>query len=82
MSYTSYEEVIIRYPMIKTWAKTEVEVNSDLIYYGEMELNGRMASHFTVPFAARQSRKARNTFTRGQEQPLHRRHRRSKSGLT
>jgi len=52
MSYTDYEEVIIRYPMIKTWAKTEVEVNSDLIYYAEMELNGRMASHFSVPFAA------------------------------
>jgi len=52
MSYTNYEEVIIRYPVLKTWAKTPAEVNSDLIYYGEMELNGRLASHFTVPFSA------------------------------
>ena len=52
MSYTDYEEVIIRYPMIKTWAKTEIEVSSDLIYYAEMELNGRLASHFSVPFSA------------------------------
>jgi len=52
MSYTSYEEVIIRYPMLKSWGKTEIQVNSDLIYYAEMELNGRLASHFTVPFSA------------------------------
>lgn len=52
MSYTDYEEIIIRYPILETWAKTGIQVNSDLIYYAEMELNGRMASHFTVPFAA------------------------------
>ena len=52
MSYTNYEEVIIRYPILKNWAKTEIEVNSDLIYYGEMELNGLLASHFAVPFPA------------------------------
>jgi len=51
MSYTDYEEVIIRYPVLKTWAKTAIEVNSDLIYYAEMELNGRLASHFSVPFS-------------------------------
>lgn len=52
MSYVDYEEVIIRYPMIKTWAKTEAQVNSDLIYYAETELNSRLASHFSVPFSA------------------------------
>ena len=51
MSYTDYEEITIRYPILKTWGKTAPEVNSDLIYYAEMELNGLMATHFSVPFS-------------------------------
>jgi len=50
MSYADYNDVIIRYPIIASWGKTESEVSSDLIYFAEMELNGRLGSHFTVPF--------------------------------
>lgn len=52
MPYASYEEVITRYSILKTWGKSITEVSSDLIYFAEMELNGRMATHFTVPFSA------------------------------
>lgn len=49
--YVNYNDVIARYPIIKTWGKSETEVSSDLIYYAEMELNSRFASHFSVPFS-------------------------------
>jgi hypothetical protein len=51
MTYVDYEDVIARYSIIKTWGKSETEVTSDLIYFAEVELNGRLASHFSVPFA-------------------------------
>ncbi len=51
MSYASYEDVIARYPVLKDWGKQETDVNSDLIYYAEIELNGLLGTHFTVPFA-------------------------------
>ena len=51
MPYINYEDVIARYPVLKTWGKSETEVTSDLIYYAEMELNGRLAGHFSVPFS-------------------------------
>lgn len=51
MPYVDYEDVIARYSVLKTWGKSESEVTSDLIYYAEMELNGRLASHFSVPFS-------------------------------
>ncbi len=51
MAYVNYEEVIARYSILETWGKTETEVTSDLIYYAEMELNSRLASHFSVPFS-------------------------------
>jgi len=51
MAYVNYGEVIARYPLIETWGKSETEVNSDLIYYAEVELNGRLGSHFSVPFS-------------------------------
>ena len=50
MAYASYNDVIIRYPIVKTWGKTEAEISSDLIYYAEMELNSRLGTHFAVPF--------------------------------
>ncbi len=51
MAYVEYLDVIARYSVLKTWGKTETEVTSDLIYYAEMELNSRLASHFSVPFS-------------------------------
>ena len=52
MPYTTFAELIIRYPVTAKWAANTVDVSSDLIYYAEMELNGRLASHFSVPFSA------------------------------
>ena len=52
MPYITYDDLILRYPIISTWPGSETTVNSDLIYYGEMELNSRLAGHFTVPFSA------------------------------
>ncbi len=51
MTYVKYLDVIARYSILKTWGKSETEVTSDLIYYAEMELNSRLASHFSVPFS-------------------------------
>ena len=51
MAYVEFEEVIARYDILKSWGETETEVTEDLIYYAEVELNGRLASHFSVPFA-------------------------------
>ena len=52
MAYTSYNRVVNRYPVLKTWGQGKTEVNSDLIYYAEFELNGLLAPAFTVPFEA------------------------------
>lgn len=48
--YAGYEDVIARYPMMKEIAPSPAAVNSDFIYYAEIEINSRFASHFTVPF--------------------------------
>jgi len=52
MAYITYTELTNRYQVITTWNTSESIVTDDLIYYAEVELNGRLASHFTVPFAA------------------------------
>ena len=50
--YADYEDLILRYPVLENWGEIyEMDVNSALIYYAEVELNGRLASHFTVPFS-------------------------------
>ncbi len=50
MSYITYEEVIARYPVIESWGRQAMDVSSDLIYYAEVEINGLLGTHFTVPF--------------------------------
>lgn len=50
--YITYAELIERYDTLASWAGSEAAVNSGLIYYAEIELNSRMASHFSVPFSA------------------------------
>ena len=55
MPYATYDEVIRRYPLLESATgggdyTAESVVNSDLIYFAEMELNSRLASHFPVPF--------------------------------
>ena len=51
MAYITYQELINRYSSIATWNMSQSIVNSDLIYYAEIELNSRLGTHFTVPFA-------------------------------
>lgn len=50
--YITYADLVLRYDVLKTWADSQAEVNSGLIYYAEIELNSLMASHFSVPFSA------------------------------
>ena len=49
--YVTYDDVVIRYPVVKTWGSNETEVNSGLIPFAEADLNSRLAPAFTVPFS-------------------------------
>ena len=50
--YITYAELITRYSIIATWNGSQDNIENDLIYYAEREINSRLASHFTVPFSA------------------------------
>jgi hypothetical protein len=50
--YITYEDLVARYSILRTWGRSPTEVNSDLIFYAESELNGLLAPAFTVPFDA------------------------------
>ncbi len=53
MPYAVFEDLVLRYPHLDQWGEDhEPDVNSGLIYYAEMEINGLFASHYTVPFPA------------------------------
>lgn len=52
MSYASYDDLIVRYPLASKWAETESQINSSFIHFAEIELNGLLASKFTVPMDA------------------------------
>lgn len=49
MSLVSYAELTKRYRYFETFSQDNV--TDDLLYYAEIEVNGRLASHFTVPFS-------------------------------
>ena len=51
MAYITYSELTTRYATVANWSGSETQVNSGLIHYAEVELNSRLASHFSVPFA-------------------------------
>lgn len=48
--YIDYDDVVDRYPMLKTGIGNAPQLTTD-ITYAEKELNGRFASHFSVPFS-------------------------------
>jgi len=49
--YATYSDCSVRYPILSKWNPSSVSaVNSDLVYYAEKEIDGRLASHFAVPF--------------------------------
>ena len=50
--YITYDELIVRYPIIATWNGSQSNIENDLIYYAEREINSRLATHYTVPFSA------------------------------
>lgn len=50
MAYISYSELTSRYPAMVDLG-SESTVNSAWIYFGEVELNARLASKFSVPFS-------------------------------
>ncbi len=52
MSYVSYTDVTQRYPLMEEVADSPALVSSSFIYFAEIEINSRLASHFTVPFEA------------------------------
>lgn len=51
MAYATYDDLILRYPAASKWAATPSEVNSGMIHFAENQVNGMLASHFSVPFA-------------------------------
>lgn len=50
MAYVTYDEMILRYPIVESSNKGVEAVSSDLIYYGEVEVNGRLGTNYPVPF--------------------------------
>ena len=49
--YITYNEIILRYPMLATWSDSCDTVTNDTMVYAEHELNSLMATHFSVPFS-------------------------------
>ena len=48
--YIDYDDVVERYPMLKTTIGNAPALDND-ITYAEHELNSRLATHFSVPFS-------------------------------
>ena len=51
MGYVTYSDCVVRYPILEEWPGANMAVNSHLIYYGEVELNSKLAPKYTVPFS-------------------------------
>lgn len=50
--YITYDELIIRYPLINTWSEKESHVNSFIIHYAENEVDQLLAPAYSTPFSA------------------------------
>ena len=51
MSYATFEEVVLRYPIVSTWAVSSDDIKSNLLIYSDIELNSALSPEFTVPFS-------------------------------
>ena len=51
-NYITYDELIVRYPLIKTWSDKESHVESYMIYYAERMVDAMLAPAYSVPFSA------------------------------
>lgn len=49
--YITYDEVVLRYSMLKTWAGNSPILQNDIITYAEHQINGLFATHFSTPFS-------------------------------
>ena len=49
--YITYDDVVVRYPIVGSWASNKTEVDSGLIPFVEADLNSRLAPAYTVPFS-------------------------------
>ncbi len=50
--YISYDEVLVRYPLVNTWSEKKSDVNSQLIYFAEAEVDALLAPAYSTPFSA------------------------------
>jgi hypothetical protein len=50
MAYITFDDLIMRYPILTKWGINETDVTNHLIFYSEQEVNSRLASHYPVPF--------------------------------
>ena len=52
MAYITYEELVIRYPVIETKSLIESDVSSYMMHYAEKEVESRLAARYSIPFSA------------------------------
>lgn len=50
--YISYEELLVRYPLVDTWSDKASHVDSFIIYYAENEVDAMLSPAYSVPFDA------------------------------
>jgi hypothetical protein len=50
--YTNYDELMVRYPLIKTWTDKQSHVESYVIYFAENQIDSMLAPAFSTPFSA------------------------------
>ena len=51
MSYASFEQVILRYPIIKTWSVDSSDVKSDLLDFADIEIDSALTPEYSTPFS-------------------------------
>jgi hypothetical protein len=50
--YITYDEVTVRFPLLKTWSDKESHINSFMIYYAENQVDEMLAPAYSTPFSA------------------------------
>jgi hypothetical protein len=50
--YITYDEVTVRFPLLKTLSDKESHINSFMIYYAENQVDEMLAPAYSTPFSA------------------------------
>ena len=50
--YITYDEVTLRFPLLKTLSDKESHINSLMIYYAENQVDEMLAPAYSTPFSA------------------------------